>query len=377
MKIAPFALEQYFAKYEFTARYLLSSSDCESLSMSEILVLADDQCTQLWNELELTYTETLGHPLLREAISGLYGGIGPDDVVVSAPEEGIFLLTHALLKAGDHVVCTFPGYQSLYEVARSIGCEVSTWNAEEGETWRFDVSRLEELLTDQTKLIVINFPHNPTGYVPPREDFERIVQLARERGAYLLCDEMYRFLDLEEGSGLPAACDLYELAFSLGGLSKTFGMPGLRIGWLASKCGDVLHQVAELKNYTTICSSAPSEILAIIGLRNRSAVVEMQLQRTRENLAVLETFMARHTDLFEWRRPVGGSICFPRILATGGAFKFCEDLVNNASIMLVPSNQFHFGDEHVRFGFGRKNLPEVLGLFEAALNNETTTGIAP
>ena len=225
MKITPFAIERYFAKYEFTAQYLLSSSDCESFSLSEVLKMADSETRQLWNQLKLGYTETLGHPVLRQAIAEIYNGVHMEDIIVVVPEEGIFLLMNAILEPGDHVVCTFPAYQSLYEVARSIGCEISKWEAEESKGWQFDVEQLKKKLKNNTKLLVVNFPHNPTGYVPPFEDYEALVDLARQKNIHLLSDEMYRFLEISNGSTLPAACELYDQAFSLCGLSKTFGLP--------------------------------------------------------------------------------------------------------------------------------------------------------
>ncbi len=220
--------------------------------------------------LKLGYTESAGHPRLRELIAQVYAGIETEDTLVVVPEEGIFLLMHALLSPGDHMICTFPGYQSLYEVARSIGCQVTAWEPSEERGWHFDVGELEEKIRSNTRLIVVNFPHNPTGYVPPREDFESIIRLAEKHGAYLFSDEMYRFLEIDKGPTLPSACEMYEKGITLFGLSKTFGLPGLRMGWLASKAGDVLQRVNELKDYTTICASAPGEILAIMALKNRA-----------------------------------------------------------------------------------------------------------
>ncbi|MBN1810198.1 MAG: aminotransferase class I/II-fold pyridoxal phosphate-dependent enzyme [Anaerolineae bacterium] len=363
MRIAPFALERYFAKYEFSARYPLSSSDCEALSLSELLAMADAETTRLWEKLKLGYTETLGHPLLRKTIAEIYAGIAAENILVMAPEEGIFLLMHALLEPGDHVICTFPAYQSLHEVARSIGCEVSTWEPDEERGWRFDIGLLEEKIQATTKLVVVNFPHNPTGYVPPQEDFEAIVDLARRWGVYLLSDEMYHFLEIDRGSTLPAACELYDRAFSLFGLSKTFGLPGLRIGWMASQDHEILKRMSLLKDYTTICNSAPSEILAIMALRNRAAIIEQQLERAHKNLAVLDSFFDAYDDCFRWNRPKGGSICFPRMLVVQNTTVFCEKLVSEIGIMLVPSSTFHFGDHHIRIGFGRENLPDVIERF--------------
>jgi aspartate/methionine/tyrosine aminotransferase len=364
MNIQPFALERYFAKHEFTARYLLCSSDCEAVGMQELLAMADEESARLWAELKLGYTETSGHPLLRQEIAGLYAGLGADDTLVMAPEEAIYLLMHALLEPGDHVVCTFPGYQSLYQVALSLGCQVSRWQPDERRGWHFDVEQLESLLQANTRLLVFNFPHNPTGAMPTRDEFERIVALARQRGIWLLSDEMYRYLEIEPGTTLPAACELYERAFSLFGLSKTFGMPGLRMGWLASRDAEALRRVAVLKDYTTICNSAPAEILALIALRNRETIIARQLRRLRHNLGALDDFFDRHVDQFKWNRPKGGSIGFVRMLAVGDSYQFCEQLVQESGILLAPSRLFDYGDQHVRIGFGRQNLPQVLERFE-------------
>lgn len=363
MNIATFELERYFAKHEFTARYLLSSSDCEPLSMAALLDLADGETSQLWKKLKLGYTESPGHPLLRHEIAELYQGIKQENVLVVVPEEGIFLLMHALLEPGDHVICTYPGYQSLYEVARALGCQVDPWEPHEGRGWRFDVEDLARMMRANTKLVVVNFPHNPSGYIPPREDFLAIVDLVKDRGAYLFSDEMYRFLEIEDGTTLPAAPDLYEKAISLSGLSKTFGLPGLRIGWLAAHDEEMIKQISKLKDYTTICNSAPSEILAIIALQAKDKITGQQINRIRRNVGVLDTFFQEFRDLFKWNRPKGGSICFPRMLAVENTHHFCEQLMAEESILLAPSRAFKFGDHHVRIGFGRENLPLVLERF--------------
>jgi aspartate/methionine/tyrosine aminotransferase len=363
MRIAPFALERYFARHEFTARHLLSASDCEASSMAELLELADAETSRLWSELRLGYTESPGHPLLREAIAALYPGVDPGDVLVVVPEEGIFLLVHALLERGDHVICTWPAYQSLHEVARAIGCEVSPWEPDEARGWRFDLEALEALLRPETRLIVVNFPHNPTGHVPPAADFEALLELARGRGVHLLSDEMYRFLEVDRGATLPAACERYGRAASLCGLSKTFGLPGLRVGWVVTRDRELLARVAALKDYTTICGSAPAEILAIIALRAREAIIGRQVARIRRNLTALDAFFGEHRQRMAWNRPAGGSVCLPRVLAAPDTAALCEELLRETGIMLVPSALFGYGGRHVRIGFGREDLPVVLDRF--------------
>jgi aspartate/methionine/tyrosine aminotransferase len=368
MPIAPFHLERYFAKYEFSARYLLSSSDCESFSMGELLGMADEEISELWEGLKFGYTESWGHPMLREEIAGIYQGINPSGVLTLVPEEGIYLLMHALLEAGDHVVCTFPGYQSLYEVARSIGCQVTTWEPDEAQGWKFPLEQLADALKVNTRLVVVNFPHNPTGFVPSKDEYSALIKLVRDQGACLLSDEMYRYLEVEPGTTLPAACEHYKHAVSLFGLSKSFGLPGLRVGWLASQDGEVLERVSRLKDYTTICGSAPSEVLAIIALRNRINILDQQINRVRKNVAVLEAFIDQHREWFTWNRPLGGSICFPKMLGVDDTYTFCERMVTETGIMLAPSRVFQYGDHHVRIGFGRDNLPQVLDLFAKYLD---------
>ncbi len=363
MPIETFALERYFARYEFSARYLLSSSDCESLSMAALLDTANHDLRQQWDNLKLGYTDSQGHPELRAAAASLYAGFQAEDILVAAPEEAIFLLMHALLAPGDHVVCTFPGYQSLYAVARSIGCRISFWTPEESQGWRFDPRQLEKRLENDTRLVVANFPHNPTGYLPPREDFEALVDLLRARDIHLLVDEMYRFLEADEKDTLPAACERYDKAVSLFGLSKTFGLPGLRIGWTATRDRDLHAGMARLKDYTTICSSAPSEILAIMALHSREVIIARQKARLRKNMAVLEQFFRDFENYFEGQCPRAGSLCFPRMPITADTFVFCEELVREAGIMLVPSRMFDYGNRHVRIGFGREDFPEVLARF--------------
>ena len=271
MKLKPFKLERFFAEHEFFTRYLLCCSDLDGLSQAALLHQADDEARALWDNLRLGYTDSQGLPLLREEIARLYARITADDVLVVAPEEGIFLTLNAILQAGDHVICTFPGYQSLYEVAEGLGCEVTRWEPAEENGWRFDPDFLARSIRPNTRLRVVNFPHNPTGYLPPRSEFERILSIAREHGLYVLSDEMYRLLELDCGERLPAGCDEYDRAISLSGMSKTFGMAGVRIGWIATRDHELRQEIARLRDYTTICSSAPSEILSLIALRGEGA----------------------------------------------------------------------------------------------------------
>ena len=374
MELPPFKLERYFAKFEFSVKYLLSSSDCDGLSQSELLGLADSEARLLWENLTLGYTESLGHPVLRQEVARLYKGLKPEQVLISTPEEGIFIAMHTLLLKGDHVICTFPGYQSLYEIARSIGCEVTEWQPEEAKGWRFDPELLRQQIKPNTKLLIVNFPHNPTGYLPTKEDFLEIIDVARKHNLYVFSDEMYRLLELHPGDRLPSACEIYEKAVVLFGMSKTFGMAGARIGWMVTQDQSLYAQMAAFKDYTTICSSAPSEILAIIALRAKEHIIQRHLHRINRNLELLDGFFARQTHLLSWTRPKAGTIAFPKLRERLSSAAFCQKMVEEAGILLLPSTIYDFDDRHFRIGFGRENMPQALGKLEAYLEKSFTPG---
>lgn len=359
MHIAPFRIEEYYARHEFTAAYMLSSSDAESVAVADLLALEPDAESRL-RSLRLGYTESPGSPALRQAIASLYGTVEPDDVVVvSAAEEGIFTAYLALLGPGDHVVVETPCYESALELARYAGAEVTEWRRSSADGWAHDLDALEQALRADTRLVYVNTPHNPTGTLMPRAVLDRVVELAAERGAWLYCDEVYRELEHDPADRLPAAVDLYPRAISLGSMSKTYGLPGLRLGWLASHDREALRRIVELKHYTTICSSAPSELLSEIALRRREPLVERNRSIVNRNLPLLDAFLGRRPHLFSWVRPNASPIGFARLEGVGDVTAFCEQVVAETGVLLLPGAVYD-EPEHVRLGFGRRNMPEAL-----------------
>jgi aspartate/methionine/tyrosine aminotransferase len=361
MRIAEFALERFFARWEFAVRHLLCASDVEGYPMADLLALADPEARGLWDELRLGYTESTGHPLLRAEIASLYGDLEADDVLVFAgAEEAIFCLSNVLLGPGDHAIVTWPGYQSLYEVGQAAGAEVTLHELREEDAWELDPDRLIDALRPDTRLVVVNAPHNPTGMLPTHEQWDRLtVELAR-RGVHLLADEVYRFLEFDEADRLAAGADAFERGISLGVMSKSFAMAGLRIGWLASRDRQLLARCAAFKDYTTICSSAPAEILALIGLRARDVVLARSRAIVEANMARLDGFFADHADRFAWVRPRGGSIGFPRLLDDEPIDAFVARLVETEGVLLLPGSQFEHPGNHFRIGFGREDVPQAL-----------------
>jgi len=375
VRIPDFALERFFARWEFAVRHLLCASDVEGYPMAELLALADPETHGLWEDLRLGYTESTGHPLLRAEIASLYDGLAADDVLVFAgAEEAIFCLSNVLLESGDHAVVTWPAYQSLYEVGRAAGTDVTLHELREEERWDLDPERLIGALRPETRLVVVNAPHNPTGMLPTHEQWTRLTGELAERGIHLLSDEVYRFLELDPADRLTAGADALERGISLGVMSKSFAMAGLRIGWLASRDRDLLARCAAFKDYTTICSSAPSEILALIGLRARDTVLARSRTIITGNLALLDRFFADHADRFAWVRPRGGSIGFPRLLGDEPVDAFAGRLVEAEGVLLLPGSQFGHPGNHFRIGFGREDLPAALGRLEAFLGGATGAG---
>jgi aspartate/methionine/tyrosine aminotransferase len=368
MRLRPFKLERYFAKYEFTAPHLLCASDCESLTLGDLLAMepgAPEKFSALW----LGYTESRGHPRLREAIASLYDGISPDQVLVHAgAEEAIFNFMHVTLAPGDHVVVQAPCYQSLAEVARGIGAEVTDWAGDPENGWALDLEALTAALTPRTKVVVVNFPHNPTGFLPGAPFVRDLAALSRRRGFIVFADEVYRGLELDPGDRLPAFADLDARAVSLGVMSKTYGLAGLRIGWIATRNRTILQRLAAFKDYTTICNSAPSEFLAVLALRHREAIAERNLEIIRANLLRLDAFFDTRRQWFGWQRPKAGPIAFPT-LRRGAVNRFCENLVRKAGVLLLPGSLYGPGYNGFRVGFGRKDLPLALEKFATFLKD--------
>jgi aspartate/methionine/tyrosine aminotransferase len=365
MDIQPFRIERYYARYEFTTRFMLSSSDCESRTIADLLEFEPDARERLLDTW-CGYTQPPGAPELRRAIAAMYERIDPDEVIVtSCAEEGIFLLYHALLGTGEHAVVETPCYESALEVARSAGAEVSAWHRRYEDGWAHDTEALQALLRPETRVLYVNQPHNPTGTLMDRATFERVAELTAERGVVLFGDEVYRELEHDPADRLPAACDLNANAVSLGSISKSYGLPGLRLGWLVTRDSALRESIMRIKDYTTICSSAPSEVLTALALRNRQVLLDRNLGLVQRNLARLEAFFDTHRETFDWLRPSASPIGFPRVRGVGDVDRFCDRLTARG-VLLLPGSVY---DEpgHVRVGFGRANLPEALAALDSAL----------
>lgn len=366
MRLQPFKLERFFVPFEFTARYMLGSSDSESVSIGDLLAL-EPGATEQFHSHWLGYTEAPGAPYLREEIAKIYSSIAPGQVLVFAgAEEAIFWYLSTTLQAGDHAIIQTPCYQSHQEVARATGAEVTEWPLHFEDGWAIDLDWLEKNIRPNTKLIALTTPNNPTGAHLTHAEQQAVVELARSRGIRLFFDEVYRELEHAPEYRLPAVCDLYDKATSLGVMSKSYGLPGLRIGWVATRDGEIFARLQELKDYTSLCNAAPSEFLAALALRNRAKLLERNLAVVHHNLELLDGFFQRWSEVMAWVKPSAGPISFPKIRLSISSSAFVHDLVDKQSTLMVPGEVYD-RPGFVRLGFGRQNMPEALERLEAYL----------
>jgi aspartate/methionine/tyrosine aminotransferase len=368
MPIEPFKLERYYAKYEFTARYMLSSSDCEARPIGEILAFepgAAERLQQVW----LGYTEAPGAPELREAITALYTKTAPGQILVhTGAEEAIYTFYNALLAPGDHVIVQTPAYQSALSIPRALGCAITEWPGRPEDGWAPDLDALAGLIRPNTKALYLCSPANPTGFHFSADAFRRVIDLAESRGIVVFSDEVYRELEHDPALRLPAACDLGERAVSLGVMSKAYGLAGLRIGWAASHNAALLAGMANVKDYLSICASAPSEFLAAIALRHRDILIRRNLGLVQRNLSLVDAFLAQRPDLFSWVRPRAGPIGFVQYRGPGTSEDFCRRVVEGCSVLLAPGELYE-QPGYFRLGYGRATLPEALAAFDGFLSN--------
>jgi len=362
-----FALETYFSKWEFSAKHHMTASDAQAMTIAELLKLAtvpDDSLA----DLHLGYTETWGAPSLREAIGKTYDNLNASNILCFAgAEEGVYTAMRVLLSKEDHAIVVVPNYQAAETLPLEI-CEVSGVKLDPQNNWHLDLDDVRNNIRPNTKLISVCFPNNPSGAIIPADDYAELISICREHGLYLFNDEVYRLIELDESKRIDQAADVYEKALSLNVMSKAYGLPGLRIGWIASQDKDLLQKLERYKHYLSICNSAPSERLAEIALSVREVLLQRNRSLMSKNIAKLDAFFDDYSDLFEWQHPDGSCVAFPRFIGRGGVEKFCKDLVEESGVLLLPSSIYwselmDAPTDRFRIGFGRANMDDGLGAF--------------
>jgi len=368
-----FRLEVFFERWEFGARHHLTASDAQTLTVGEVLALGTDEQREAFEQLALSYIPTWGTPPLLDAIASTYDSVGPEHVLAFAgAEEAMFWALQELVGPGDHALVTVPNYQSMETLTVATGAAVEGVALRPEDDWALDLDALERLLRPETRLVAVNFPNNPTGALPDRATFAALVELCAERGIRLFSDEVYRGLELDPARTLPQAADLSPSAVSLNVTSKAYGLPGLRIGWLACRDRALLERLERRKHYTSICNAGPSEHLATIALGAAERIRARNRAIIAENLPAFDAFFAAWPEHFAWERPQGGCVTFPRLLTGEPTSAFCRRLVETAGVLLLPADIYRSDladvpTDRFRLGVGRRDPAPALAAFDRFL----------
>lgn len=369
MRFEPFKLKELLVGSRGAmAAHHLSESYSETLSAAELFGDDPGKLAEM-NEHSLGYPGLRGSAELREAIAEWHPGLEARHVLpANGSDDSFFALAAALLSPGDRVVVQSPVYPGLLAVPRAMGCQVELLQCQADRNWAFDHKELEELLRDKknggVKLLVLTNPHNPTGYVMRNEELRAVLDLAGEHGALVLSDEVFRGLHFQPGADPLPAASLAEHALSMASVSKTLGMPGLRVGWIATRHEATLAALARVQSYMNSFISVPGEILATAALRRREAILGRNRAIAQNNLALLDSFFAKYSATFRWVRPHAGTVALVEYLG-GSASAFSEALLDYADTMLIPSTYFDFGDRHFRFGFATRGMATALTCLES------------
>jgi len=363
MKLPPFALDRFLDGREH-ATHNLAGSVCNQRTVANILELEPGQQDALL-VLPVEYQPYRGRTPLREEIAATYSApITLDNTLVTmGAQEGIFALLNVLLQTDDHVVVQTPCYQLLNQVSLSLNCKVDAWYMNDNSEW--DLNELELLVTDKTRLMVINSPHNPTSVHFSHEEYNTIIAIARQNGCYLLSDEVYRYLEIDSVNTLPAAAEVYERAISISDMSKTYGLPGARTAWLVSQDTTLLEKVLQFKDYTTITGNAVGQFLAEIAVRNREAILSENRVLLQNNIELLSAFAERQSERIFVNIPAASTTAFIRFVDGTNAETLAIDAFNNHDILIAPGNKFGDYPSWARIGFGDKSFPTALVAFEA------------
>lgn len=370
-----FRLEIHFAKWEFRARYHLTASDAESVSLPELLAMASAEDREDFENMWLGYTETWGAPDLRAEIAKTYTHQQTENILCFVgASEGIFAANTVLLDPDSHAIVVTPNYQSHETLPLAI-CSATGVSLDPDDRWSLDIDQVADAIRPNTKLVTINFPHNPTGTILSEDRYDALIDLCRKHGIYILHDEIFNGLGPTGARHLPFIADVYERGLSLNVLSKSFGLPGLRIGWIACQDKDLLAKMEKMKHYLSICNSGPSERLAIIALKAKDKLIARNNRIIDENLPKWDMFFARHERLFDWQRPDGSCTAFPQYNGADGIENFARNLVEQSGVLLLPATiyQSELGDvpkDRFRLGFGRRNLDAGLVAMDAHISNQ-------
>ncbi len=370
MKFRPFELERWQSRWEHRVRYNLSESGVHPLTVREVLDIGSVDSEAL-DSIRFSYTQGNGSDELRDIIAGMYRNCRRENIIVTTgSSEANFIICWALIEAGDQVVMMAPNYKQIWGMVENLGASVATFNLDMESSWEPSIDEIRETIRPGVKMVVVTNPNNPTGHSLSDEARGVILERASEVGAWLLVDEVYIGAELD-GNMTPSFWGSYERLLITGGLSKAYGLPGLRIGWAVGP-EDLIEQLWERHDYTVICPSALSDFLAQVALSNRDNLLERTRGILRTNLPILESWLGQYGDSFHWRAPDAGAICYIRCPGSPDPLDLAEYLRAEHSVLIVPGT--YFGNENfIRLGYGNETgeLQSALETLELGLKERT------
>jgi len=355
MKLDVFKMERMQSLWENIVDYNLSESGVHPLTLNEFLTAGE---IRELAEVELGYTQTNGTPPLRQRIASLYPGVDPEDIMVTAgSSEANFLLMWSLLEPGDKVVFELPNYLQMWGLAKSFGARVEPLWLKEELGWQPAPEDIDRVITPGTKLVILTNPNNPTGAILEPDLREKIIKRVEEVGAWLIADEVYRGAERSGEETLSFYGQLKQVAV-VGGLSKAYGMPGLRLGWLAAPA-ELVRKIWTYHDYTTISVSALTDHLATKALDpdRRPKLLDRTRNIISHNWPLLENWLQASGGLFSYQPPSAGAILFTAYNSDCNSTRLVEEILKEKSVLLVPGDHFEL-DRHLRLGFGSR--PEYL-----------------
>ena len=367
-----YALGAFLARWYPTTRHDLAASESETWNVPDLLALAQPDDEQRWQELHLGYTNPRGAHWLRERIAQGYDRIDADHIInFAGAQEALGLTLRALLGWDDHAIIVLPAYQPS-EVALTVLCETTGVALGAAQGWMLDLECIEAAIRPNTRVILINFPNNPTGKLISRGVLDDLIAICRRHGIWLVNDEVYRLIDRNPAHRLPCVADAYERGVSIDALSKSMGLPGLRVGWMACRDSQVVERSNQLKQIASQCLSAPSEVLAHIALGAAETLLARNRAIAARNLIELERLLSDHEAQFDWVRPDGGVGGYIRYCGSGGVEAFATRLAREAGVLVLPSSVWRSSlatlpDDRFRVGFGRQNCPAAFDAWRAAM----------
>ena len=339
------------------AQELLCLTDCEPLGISEMLTL----CPELEEALKcdrMDYLSQRWEERLCAQIAGLYVGVTPAQVRVHhGAGEALLDLMRGILSPHDRVIAHAPAFPPIHSIPSSLGCEVIQWRADPENGWKLDLELLAKNLGPRTRLVIVNFPHNPTGYVPSHGEFQELIELVRRHGTFLMCDEVYHGLrSSASGPALPLVADVYEHGISVGSLSKAFGLPGVRVGWLATRSPAILASLSRRRDAHVVNDNMLGHIMACSALTHAHAILSRNQGIVDENRELFARFLDVHGERVSCHLPMAGPVAFPALRRAESSAVLCDRLLAKTGALLVPSAALQFGDRHFRIGLGRKSF---------------------